>query len=328
MTSDHIFYLAPIRGITDYIFRNTFEKYFAKFDIQVTPFIPTVKGNFVNPSLIRDINPCHNDIKRVVPQIIGNNPQEIRVLANKICELGYSTVNLNFGCPHTPVTKKKRGAGILPYPDMIRSILDQLPFQNCSFSVKLRLGLENENDIEKIIPLLNDFPLSEIIIHPRTGAQMYKGSVNLDAFQRCLTLSKHVVVFNGDIFSSEDFIYKQSRFPQIKRWMLGRGVLCNPFLLGILRDQSPHYNITYLRMFHDEIMKQSSQILSGPSHLLGRMKGLWTYMAFSLIDSKRVLKKIQKTSSLKNYNELINRLFEEQLRAQPSTADFLQSTYT
>ncbi|NLL14363.1 MAG: tRNA-dihydrouridine synthase family protein [Fibrobacter sp.] len=320
MTSDHIFYLAPIRGITDHIFRNTFEKFFARFDFQITPFIPTVKGSFVNPCILRDIDPSYNDIKRVVPQIIGNSPQEIKVLANKICELGYSTVNLNFGCPHAPVTKKKRGAGILPYPDMIRSILDQLPFQNCSFSVKIRLGLENENDIEKTIPLFNEYPLSEVIIHPRTGIQMYKGSVNLDAFQRCLSLSRHILVFNGDIFSSEDFIHKQKLFPQINRWMLGRGVLYNPFLLGILRGQNPDCNITYLRNFHDEIMEQSSQILSGPSHLLGKMKGLWTYMASSLVDGKRILKKIQKTSSLKNYNELIDRLFNDQLTVQSSEA--------
>jgi tRNA-dihydrouridine synthase len=320
MTSDHIFYLAPIRGITDHIFRNSFEKFFARFDFQVTPFIPTVKGSFVNPSILRDINPCHNDIKRVIPQIIGNNPQEIRVLANKICELGYSTVNLNFGCPHTPVTKKKRGAGILPYPDMIRCILDQLPFHKCSFSVKIRLGLQNENDIEEIIPLLNDFPLSEVIVHPRTGIQMYKGTVNLDAFQRCLNLSRHVLVFNGDIFSSEEFNYKQARFPQVNRWMLGRGVLYNPFLLGILRGQSQDLDINRLRDFHDEIMRQYSQILSGPSHLLGKMKGLWAYMAASLADSKPVLKKIQKTSSLKNYNELINRLFDNQSIGRPSEA--------
>ncbi len=324
MTSNNIFYLAPIRGITDHIFRNTFETFFAKFDFLVTPFIPTVKGDFINPSILRDIDPCHNDITRVIPQIIGNNPQEIRALANKMCEFGYSAVNLNFGCPHLPVTRKKRGAGILPYPDMIRSILDQLPFQSCSFSVKIRLGLENENDMERTIPLFNDYPLSEIIIHPRTGAQMYKGSVNLDAFQRCLSLSRHILVFNGDIFSSEDFRCKQNQFPQINRWMLGRGVLYNPFLLSILRGQSPDCSIIYLKNFHDEIMKQSSQILSGPSHLLGKMKGLWTYLAASLVDGKRILKKIQKTSCLKNYNELINRLFDDQLTAHSSNSVFLQ----
>ena len=201
MTSDHIFYLAPIRGITDHIFRNTFEKFFARFDFQITPFIPTVKGSFVNPCILRDIDPSYNDIKRVVPQIIGNSPQEIKVLANKICELGYSTVNLNFGCPHAPVTKKKRGAGILPYPDMIRSILDQLPFQNCSFSVKIRLGLENENDIEKTIPLFNEY-LSRKSHSPQNRHTNVQRIGKLDAFQRCLSLSRHILVFNGDIFSS------------------------------------------------------------------------------------------------------------------------------
>ncbi len=321
MTISNIFYLAPIRGITDYIFRNSFEKHFGKFDFQIAPFIPTVKAEFINPCILRDIDPCQNDTKRLIPQIIGNKPLEIRLLAGKMCDLGYSKINLNLGCPHIPVTKKKRGSGLLPHPDLIKSILDQLPFQSCSFSVKIRLGLECDTESEKIIPLLNDYPLSDVIIHPRTATQMYKGSVNLDAFQRCLSQCKHQVIYNGDIFTSDDFICKKNRFPQINHWMLGRGVLFNPFLLGALRGENSEHNVSTLKSFHDEIYEKSSQLLSGPSHLLGKMKGLWTYMAFSLADSKHVLKKIQKTSSLKNYNELINRLFENQ-STEHSSEDF------
>lgn len=279
----------------------------------VAPFIPTVNGTIVNPSILRDINPALNDTTRLIPQIIGNNPAEIRLLASKICDLGYRSINLNMGCPHSPVTRKKRGSGLLPYPDMIKSILDHLPFENCSFSVKLRLGLESENDIEKIIPILNEYPLQEIIIHPRTGIQMYTGSVNLEVFQKCLTLSEKTVVYNGDIFSCEDFGYKSSRCPQINRWMLGRGVLCNPFLLQTLRNTQSVYNISNLRKFHDEILDLSSQLLCGPSHLLGKMKGLWTYMADCFNNGKQILKKIQKTSSMNAYNRLIDLLFEKQI---------------
>lgn len=313
MSSSYKFYLAPLRGITDQIFRNTYEKHLGQFDFQIAPFIPTVKGTSVNPSIIRDIDPKNNDICRLIPQIIGNNPLEIRLLATKMCELGYRSINLNLGCPHTPVTRKKRGSGLLPYPDMIKSILDiLLPSLNCSISVKLRLGLHNENEIDKVIPVLNDFPLSEIIIHPRTGAQMYEGTINQDAFQRCLELSKHVVVFNGDIFSYDDFKEKCTRFPQIDRWMLGRGIIKNPFLLQTLRTGEQKYQIASLKDFHNEILELNSRFLCGHSHLLNKMKGLWAYMSDSFVDGKRILKKIQKTSSLSSYNELVNKLFEKQ----------------
>lgn len=312
MPSPFTFYLAPLRGVTDHIFRNTFEKYFGSFDYLLAPFIPTVKGNIVNPSVIRDISPDYNDTRRLIPQIIGNDAQAIIVLAKTMNSLGYNTVNLNLGCPHTPVTRKKRGSGLLPYPDLIRSILEQvIPALNCAVSVKLRLGLQDEHEIDRVIPVLNDFPLSEIIIHPRTGAQMYEGIANLEAFKRCFPLCKAPVTYNGDIFTLEDFNEKCSRFPGIRRWMIGRGAISNPFLLQTLRNQKPLFNLDILKSFHDELLELNSHILSGQSHLLGKMKGYWSYLSQSFKDGTRLLKKIQKTSSLSNYKTFVEKLFSQ-----------------
>lgn len=314
MSDSYNFYLAPIRGITDNIFRNTFEKYFGKFDFLMAPFIPTVKAEIVNPSILRDINPCCNDTNRLIPQIIGNNPQEITLLACRMNELGYRSININMGCPHAPVTRKKRGSGLLPYPDMVRSILEYLtPKLKCSLSVKLRLGLENQHDIDNIIPVLNDYPLSEVIIHPRTGSQMYKGFADLDSFERALDLCKHTTVYNGDIFSIEDFICKCSRFPQIKRWMIGRGILKRPFLLQELQSGNINTQYTVIKKFHDEILELNSHILCGDTHLINKMKGLWFYLSDSFTNSKSVLKKIQKTSSLQSYIKLVSELFDKNI---------------
>ncbi|HEX2958704.1 MAG TPA: tRNA-dihydrouridine synthase, partial [Chitinispirillaceae bacterium] len=81
-SSHHQIYLAPLRGVTDSIFRNVFEQYFGTFDYLLTPFIPTVKGDIVNPSHLRDVAVERNDVKRVIPQIIGNDPAQFVVLAN------------------------------------------------------------------------------------------------------------------------------------------------------------------------------------------------------------------------------------------------------
>ena len=313
MTSQkHLFYLAPLRGITDIIFRTSFEKYFGQFDFLMPPFITTVKGEKVALYHIKDISSGENDRKRVIPQIIGNDPEDMLKLASCMHDLGYHTVNWNLGCPFTPVTRKKRGSGLLPYPELIKSILDKLiPALPCSFSVKVRLGLDEKHELSKVIPVLNDYPLSEVIIHPRTGSQEYSGTVDLDSFELYTAQCRHTVVYNGDIFTADDFKRLSERFPGINRWMLGRGVVKYPFLLEALRSGKTQTEFSKLRLFHDDLYAGAKETLSGPSHILGRMKGLWLYMAGSMPEGQKLLKKIQKTKSLSAYERLIDSVLKQ-----------------
>lgn len=310
MSKEEIFYLAPLRGITDHIFRNTFERYFGKFDYLLTPFITTVKGDTVKLSHLRDIDPDKNDLNRVIPQIIGNNPDEFLVLASAISDLGYKSVNWNLGCPFPPVTKKKRGSGLLPYPDIIESFLEKvMKTIPLPLSIKVRNGLNNENDLYKLIPVFNSFPLKEIIIHPRTGAQMYSGETNPEIFLKCSNLCTHPVVYNGDIVTEKDFQEKSLLYPEINRWMLGRGIVKNPFLLQFLRKKEFKIDLEVLKRFHDEIYCLNSSILSGQAHILGRMKELWVYLSESFIENQKYLKKILRSSSTREYEMHVENLF-------------------
>lgn len=305
------FYLAPLRGVTDYIFRNVFESHFSKFDFLLTPFIPTVKGTFVNPSHIKDILLEYNDTSRVIPQIIGNNPDDIIVLAKHLYSMGYTSVNLNMGCPHPQITRKKRGSGMLPYPEFIDSILDKV-FSEIKnpFSVKVRLGLESADEFAFVIPVLNKYPLQEITIHPRTGRQMYDGVVDLDSFDKYHKLLIHTICYNGDIWSREYFDTYKQRFTSVTRWMLGRGVTQDPFLLEEIKHQrTVKRDYAVLRSFHDEIFAKNQVKLHGPSHLLGKMKELWAYISYQFDDPKKVLKHIQKRSSVTDYLDAVNNTF-------------------
>jgi tRNA-dihydrouridine synthase len=325
-----LFYLAPLRGITDYLFRNTFETYFGKFDYLLTPFIPTLKGTIANTSHCRDITPAYNDTKRVIPQIIGNDSKDIAALANHMVDLGYHTVNLNLGCPHPQITRKKRGAGLLPYPDIINSLLESV-FSNikCSFSVKLRLGLESPNELEKIIPILNKFPLSEVIVHPRTGSQMYSGSVDLNFFSLYANLIKAPVTYNGDLWSLWHFERYASQFTDVNRWMLGRGVVADPFILEEFKTRKLVFrDVERLKCFHDELFEKNIERLCGPSHLLGKMKEFWGYLANSFDNSKKVLKKIQKKTSINEYCKLTKEIFSTESIKQPSqSSSLVKSTF-
>lgn len=307
------FYLAPLRGVTDVIFRSAFERYFGKIDYLLTPFITTVKGKEVALRHLKDIVGSENDRKRVIPQIIGNNPDDLLLLAKHIHLSGYTTVNWNLGCPHPLVTKKKRGSGLLPLPDLVMSILDHVvPALPGKLSVKVRLGLNDDAELERLMPLLNDYPLDEVIIHPRTGKQAYSGFVNLDRFAAAAALCRHPIVYNGDIVSPDGFRSLQHRFPEVERWMIGRGVVHQLTLLDSLRTGTERKgDPVVLRRFHDELFKENGRVLSGSSHLLGKMKEFWGYFASNFNSGKSLLKKIQRCATIDQYQHRVDEAFGE-----------------
>ena len=234
--------LAPMQGLTELLFRRVYEQCFpGVFDLAVSPFLSLTHGDLSDAwKKIDDVLPEPNRGSiPVVPQILGKEPEEFVALANRLYEIGYGEVNWNIGCPVRRVAAKHRGSGILPYPNEVRSILEQVvPRLRGTLSVKMRLGLRSPEEIFALIPVLNDFPLASVTIHPRTGKQQYGGQVDLDTFGRVLPQLRHRVVYNGDIHSLADYRRIQSRFPQIEDFMIGRGVLYDPQLPVAVRDEN------------------------------------------------------------------------------------------
>jgi tRNA-dihydrouridine synthase len=181
-------------------------------------------------------------------------------------------------------------------------------------SIKLRIGLKYPDEVLQLIPIFNKFQLGELIIHPRTGDQMYEGEVDLDMFAQCLGLSKHRVVYNGDIDSIRKYEMVSKRFGSVDRWMIGRGLLENPFLAEEIKfniEKSYDEKIKIVRAFHDQLFAQYLEILSGPSHIVNKMKELWTYMGGFFENRKIIQKKIWKTHHRDNYINVVNKIFDE-----------------
>lgn len=233
--------LAPMQGLTELLFRRAFHRcYPGAFDYAVSPFLSLTHGNLkVADKKIEDVLPQLNvDSIPVVPQLLGHETNEFTDLSNRLFDLGYTEVNWNMGCPMRRVAGKHRGSGILPHPDEVRAILEQIvPNIKPQLSVKIRLGYYSENEIDNIIPVLNDFPLKDVTIHPRIGKQVYSGRTNLDKLSEVLPSIRHKVIYNGDINSVFDYSKIRTLFPQIKDVMIGRGVLYNPLLPIQIRQQ-------------------------------------------------------------------------------------------
>lgn len=319
-------YLAPLRGLTDFIYRNTLCLHFKGLDGALAPFITTVRGKSVKLSHIKDILPKNNSCIHLVPQLIGNEPSSFVILADKLFEMGYKTVNWNLGCPYPMVIHKKRGAGLLPYPELIENFLAKtLSEIKCQLSVKMRLGCNDGNEYIKTIPVLNKFSLSEVILHPRTAKQMYKGDIDLDAFEKCLELSSNPVVFNGDITDKESFKRIKDRFETIDRIMIGRGMLMRPYLAEMIKstDNFQEKDLSKrLASFHADLLSLYGSAISGQKQLLDKMKQLWRYLSFSFDNREQALKKIQRSKTLDDYRDSVENIF----KCKVSTGGRCQST--
>lgn len=312
-----IIYLAPVQGITDRIYRNLFSVYFEGVDMAIAPFISTSKKMKRENNLLRELYPDKNTGIPTIPQIMSSRPEDFTRLANVLYDMGYNTVNWNIGCPFSIVVKKGRGAGMLCYPDKIEYFLEKVMSDlKPELSIKLRIGLKYPDEVLPLIPIFNKFRLEELIIHPRTAVQMYEGVVNLDIFEQCLNLSKHRLVYNGDIDSVRKLEMLTKRFETIDRWMIGRGLLENPFLAEQIKfntEKSYDEKIKIIRDFHNQLFAEYSKILSGPSHITNKMKEIWTYLGGFFENRGKIQKRIWKTHHRDNYVDVVNKIFDELL---------------
>jgi len=181
--------------------------------------------------------------------------------------------------------------------------------------MKMRLGYENSEEILDVLPILDRYPIKNIAIHARIGKQLYKGGVNLDAFQLCVDHSKHKLYYNGDITSVAKFKEMQERFPSIDHWMIGRGLIADPFLPSMIKNDTTEYpenKIELFTAFHDTLYGIYSESLSGSTHLLLKMYHLWEYFSLTFSDPHKVLKNIKKAKSIRNYEATVASIFKSE----------------
>lgn len=303
-------HFAPLQGFTDSVFRNAFEKYFGGVSVYYTPFVRVEKGGFRNKDL-RDVEPVRNVVGRLIPQILPGNPEETNLLVDMLVQKGYKDIDINLGCPFPLIAGKKKGAGMLPYPEKVREVLSPLKsYPDIRFSVKMRLGWENTDECLRLLEVLNDISLSHITVHARTGKQQYKGLTYPEAFGDFYKECRHPLFYNGDLRTLTDIDRILENFPRIKGVAIGRGLLASPFLAkGFYGNLAFTENeqMSLLAGFHEELFRGYSQVLQGENQLLVRMKSLWEY--FLPDTDRKLLKKIRKAGKLGQYIEATKAIF-------------------
>ena len=287
---------------------------------------------------VEEIDPTCNDVETLTPQILSTDAEEILRFATQCKALGYKEINLNMGCPFPRVANKKRGSGLLPYPEKIDAMLGRVFEQiEVGFGVKCRLGYVNPDEIYPVIEVFNKYPLSELIIHPRIGKQLYKGEADVQRFAELIPLIKAPLVYNGDIVSVDSFEKIREEVKPVNEFMLGRGLLANPFLAeeincsawgtlfegasSVGTDATELASLSGCSKASDRKNRLHSYVVDlyedrlrhagGSPKVLGRMKELWSYLMYSFDEPQDIWRKIKKINALKEYEEAVETVFQE-----------------
>lgn len=306
------YYFAPMEGITGYIYRNSYKKFFNNIDKYFTPFIVPNTSRSLKTKELRDILPENNKGINIVPQILTNDSEGFIFTANKLKQLGYDEINLNLGCPSGTVVSKNRGSGFLSKTDELDKFLEDIfKMDDVKISIKTRIGKDSPEEFYKLIEIYNKYPLEELIIHPRTQKDFYGNKPNLEVFKDALKLSKNEICYNGDIFTKDDYNNLIKDFKDVDKVMLGRGILSNPGLMNEIKNDS-FLDKKVLKEFHDEVFNNYRELFNEDKNAIFRMKELWGYMIYIFSDNKKYAKKIKKAQKLESYNDAVSSLFEEQ----------------
>ena len=308
-------YMAPLEGVTGFVFRNAYEEFYGKgrVDKYFIPFISPNKSKGYTTREQNDIRPEHNVGINTVPQIMANDPGLFLEAAAMLNDMGYREINLNLGCPSGTVVSKFRGAGFLARPLELDSFLDKVlsspVMKNMNMSVKTRTGLNSHEEFRLLLEIYNDYPLSEVIIHPRVRIDYYKNTPDMEIFKWAVEESRNPVCYNGDIFTIEDYTRFTELCPEVDRIMLGRGFVGNPGIIGQIghketpqgSEEDGEKSADTLKKFTDRLLNDYIRVMDNEVNAMHKMKEVWIYINQFNPGNENAFKKIKKSHRLSEY---------------------------
>ncbi|WP_251623494.1 tRNA-dihydrouridine synthase family protein [Odoribacter lunatus] len=305
-------HFAPLQGYTDWIYRNNFARFFGGVDAYYTPFIRLESDNTFRNRDLRDIDPKNNSVPLLIPQILPGNADEFCKLTQLVRSKGYKKIDINLGCPFPLIAGKKKGAGMLPYPELVKEMLSPIcDFPDVLFSVKMRLGWKNTSEAYNLIDIINNLRLEYITLHARIGIQQYKGTPDYESFSRFYQACEHSIFYNGDLKSGKELQEILEKFPKLRGVLIGRGLLSSPWVVADFRKNETkpdgeRKNQVYA--FHEALLNDYKNYLQGENQLLNKMKTLWDYLLPET--DRKMVKRIRKSTKLSDYCSAVKQIFE------------------
>lgn len=264
------FCLAPMEGVTDVIFRQVIAQA-SRPDLFFTEF--TNVSSYANErgkdnALERlEIAPTDSPI---IAQIWGKNPEHFSELASALKELGFSGIDLNFGCPDKNVNRAGGGAAMIKTPELAiecfknaRNNSNHLPV-----SIKTRLGFSFIEEYKTWLPTLLKEEPDALTVHLRTRKEMSKVAAHYELIPDIVNMRNTIspktkLIINGDIKTRKDGLILYEKNPEIDGFMIGRGVFQNPFCFKKTKNEKPyqpsHEELISLLFLHLKLFDKKNQ---------------------------------------------------------------------
>ena len=325
--------LAPMDGVTDWVYRElatSYEHARDSIDLCVSEFVRVTDHCVPDRVLLRMCPELHHGGTTttgtpVFVQLLGSDPVAMAETATAAARLGAPGIDINFGCPARTVNNHDGGAAILRCPGRITTIVhavrDAVP-QPTPVSVKIRVGWDSSQYVERIVEAAELGGAAWITIHGRTRTQGYRPPIDWLAIARARQAVTIPVVANGDI--TDLTAWKSCRgVTNGDGYMIGRGAMARPQLFREIREQrtvtvSPAAFIDLLLVYAERM------VLAGhPDRAaLGRLKQWLRLAAPGSPAQRRLFDRIKVKASLAEGLAELNRIREATTpdpRRQPTT---------
>jgi tRNA-dihydrouridine synthase C len=233
--------LAPMEGVMDAPMRALMAD-LGGFDYAVTEFVRVGQDFKTAKQILQEIPDLNHPVfgHARLPlqlQLLGDSPELMAATAIEGCIAGARAIDINFGCPAPTILRRSGGASLLKTPcaitEIVSAVRKVLP-PIIPVSAKVRLGWEDPNEIDTIAKAAEDGGANWLTIHARTKQEGYKPGVHWDAVARVKSKLSIPVIANGDLFTAHD-VTRCAAQTGCKHFMIGRGILKNPFLAHDIR---------------------------------------------------------------------------------------------
>ena len=293
------YYLAPMEGITDSIYRRIHHKYFPGVDRYYMPFLsPTIHRTLTHKE-DREL-PMADSVDFVaIPQVLTKVPEDFLWAAQQCKERGYTEVNLNVGCPSGTVVSKGKGSGMLRNTEELDRFLDAV-FKDSPLpiSVKTRLGMENPEEFPALLEVFNRYPIVELTVHPRVRKDFYKEPVREDWFRYAYEHSKNPLCYNGNLMTKEQSDAIGSKYPKVDSVMVGRALIADP---GMFSGGTTH---AALEGFLTELTAEYVEVFGSARNAMFRLKENWGFLHHRFEGCDRLWKQLRKTTDIHEFNAI------------------------
>ena len=276
--------LAPMQGLTNRALRAYFVEH-VRPDVIFTEFMrvnTAPAGAGLTAADLRDVATEQEGVPLVV-QLVGHEREALVLAARVAQEAGAAHINLNMGCPYGRMGGGQTGGGMLRRPDNLAGVIPALrEVISGSFSVKIRTGYDDPDQILSLLPLFEASGVDFLVLHPRTVVQKYDGVADHGVTARVVRETRLPVIANGDIRSAADGgrVLGETGAAGL---MLGRGAIADPGLFRRLRgavnaEPDREERRTELGRYLREMLSRYGELFCGDTQVLGKVKEIIAYL--------------------------------------------------